>query len=69
MKVNFMRKVEKMVHPDNAQVNQTNQVLGVAWRKIVWAEAQIWAAWGEICASGAPNDFSRWSGLLCDCRR
>jgi len=28
-------------------------------RKIVWAEAQIWAAWGEICASGAPNDFSR----------
>jgi len=30
-------------------------------RKIVWAEAQIWAAWGEICASGAPNDFSRLS--------
>ena len=28
-------------------------------RKIVWAEAQIWAGWGEICASGAPNDFSR----------
>jgi len=28
-------------------------------RKIVWAEAQIWVAWGEICASGAPNDFSR----------
>ncbi|MFH1884563.1 MAG: hypothetical protein ABIL62_17850, partial [Planctomycetota bacterium] len=28
-------------------------------RKIVWAEAQIWGTWGEICASGAPNDFSR----------
>ena len=28
-------------------------------RKTVWAEAQIRAAWGGICASGAPNDFSR----------
>jgi len=28
-------------------------------RKIVWAEAQIWGRRGEICAFGAPNDFSR----------
>ncbi len=30
-------------------------------RKIVWADAQIWGVpWGgEICASGAPGDFSR----------
>jgi len=28
-------------------------------RKIVGAEAQIWGRRGEICASGAPNDFSR----------
>ena len=28
-------------------------------RKIVWAEAQIWGRRGEICASGAPNDFPR----------
>ena len=37
-----------------------DQVLGVELeRKIVWVEAQIWVAWGEICASRAPNDFSR----------
>ncbi len=28
-------------------------------RKIVWADAQIWGVGGEICASGAPGDFSR----------
>jgi len=28
-------------------------------RKIVCPEAQIWGRRGEICASGAPNDFSR----------
>ncbi len=32
-----------------------DQLLGVELeRKIVWVEAQIWVAWGEICASQAP---------------
>ncbi len=35
------------------------RALELCGEKIVWAEAQIWGRRGEICASGAPNDFSR----------
>jgi hypothetical protein len=36
-----------------------DQVFGVAREKSFGLQAQIWAALWEICASGAPNDFSR----------
>ena len=38
---------------------QTCRILPKIGRKIVWADAGIWAGRGEIQASRAPNDFSR----------
>jgi hypothetical protein len=41
-------------------VNLVDQVLGVVWReKSLGFRLNFGLLWGEICASGAPNDFSR----------
>ena len=43
----------------NTHKMQTRRILRKIERKIVWADAGIWAGRGEIQASRAPNDFSR----------
>ncbi len=47
------------LRPNNEQANPANHVLGVAWREKSFLGDLGRRGEREICASGAPNDFSR----------